>query len=148
MAVGVEGDGDVGVSEEFLNVLGVDVAGKEQRGAGVTKIMEAYSGQLGLLEERGEGPLTQVGRVDQGTALAGKDEAFVMVEVPEAFDLLQLAGQMLAQRPNRRPGELDGAAALFGLGLAEEQFAAALGDGAPDVQGGVLQIHVLPFEGQ
>ena len=41
VAVGVERDGDVGVSEELLDVLGMDIAEEGHGGAGVTGIVEA-----------------------------------------------------------------------------------------------------------
>jgi hypothetical protein len=41
LAVGVERDDDVGVSEELLDVLGMDIAEEEHSGAGVTGIVEA-----------------------------------------------------------------------------------------------------------
>ena len=40
VGVGVEGEGDAGVSEELLDVLGVDISGEKQGGAGVPEVVE------------------------------------------------------------------------------------------------------------
>ena len=40
VGVGVQGERDAGVSQEFLDVLGVNVSGEEQGGAGVPEVVE------------------------------------------------------------------------------------------------------------
>lgn len=49
VAVGVEGDGDVGVSEPFLHYLRVDTGGQGQGCMGVAEVMQADDGQVGRL---------------------------------------------------------------------------------------------------
>ncbi len=48
VGVGVEGDGYVGVTQKFLNYLGMDASDKEQRGARVTQVVKA-----GLIRQPG-----------------------------------------------------------------------------------------------
>lgn len=51
--VGVKGQGYRGVSQEFLDIHGMDVAAKQQRGAGMAKVVEAgVGGQIGTLQQR------------------------------------------------------------------------------------------------
>jgi hypothetical protein len=58
MAVGVESDSYRGMTKHLGDDLGVDVAGEEQRCAGVPEVVEAGSGgEAGTLEERGAAPL-------------------------------------------------------------------------------------------
>ena len=53
MAVGVQRLRYGGVPQEFLHVLGVDVAVEQQRGAGMAEVVESgASGQTGALEQR------------------------------------------------------------------------------------------------
>ena len=42
VGVGVQRDCCGGVAEEFLDILGVHVAGEQQRRAGMTEVVEAY----------------------------------------------------------------------------------------------------------
>jgi hypothetical protein len=49
VGVGVEGERDAGVSQELLDVLGVDVTGKEQGGEGVPEVVDTRTlRQLGV----------------------------------------------------------------------------------------------------
>lgn len=66
--------------EEFLYVLRVDVPLEEEGGARVAQVVEGDLRQAGALQERREGPLAEVGGVDQGSALRGEDEALIPVE--------------------------------------------------------------------
>jgi hypothetical protein len=59
----------------------VDALGEQERGTGVPEVVEADVGETGLLEERRETTLSEVGRVDRGPDLRGEDEAMVAVEV-------------------------------------------------------------------
>ena len=96
------------MSQKFLDFLRVDVAREEQRGAGVPEVVEAHPGHLCLLEERSERPPPEVGRVDERADLAGEHQSRVLVAVAQYRDLFGLAGEMLAQRLDRRLGEIDG----------------------------------------
>ena len=42
VGIGVQRDGHGSVAQEFLDVLGVHVAGEQQRRAGMTEVVEAY----------------------------------------------------------------------------------------------------------
>ena len=64
MAVGVEGHGYGGVTEEFLDEFRVDAPAQEQGGAGVTEVVEAYVGQVGFSEEGFERTFDEVFGVD------------------------------------------------------------------------------------
>jgi hypothetical protein len=50
MTVSIQGEGYRGVPEEFLDVLGMDIAREQQRSAGVSEIVEPESlGQTSAL---------------------------------------------------------------------------------------------------
>jgi hypothetical protein len=51
VAVGVEGQGYGGVTEKYLYQFRADVPAREQGGAGVTEVVEAYVGQVRFSEE-------------------------------------------------------------------------------------------------
>jgi len=65
VAVAVEGEPDRGVAEAFLNLLRMGALGDQQRGAGVTQVVEAQppveasSGHRGLVAAPVEQPATQ-----------------------------------------------------------------------------------------
>ena len=80
VAVGVQRLRYGGVPQELLDVLRMNIAG-EQRGAGVTQVMESYGRQARLLQEPREGSLAEVGRVDRRANLAGEDNTFILVEI-------------------------------------------------------------------
>lgn len=63
VAVGVEGDADVGVPEHLGDDLRVDALREQQGGAGVPQVVEANVRQPRLLEERLEVPRDEVLRV-------------------------------------------------------------------------------------
>ena len=48
MRIGVQGHGYGGVPEKLLHDLGMHPSAKEQRGAGVPEVMEAYLWQASL----------------------------------------------------------------------------------------------------
>jgi hypothetical protein len=85
--VGVEGDPDGRVSQEFLYELGMYAAGEQDCGAGVPKVVEADRGQPRALERPLEGSVgEQVGA--QKTACAvGEDEVAVLPEWPPSLSL-------------------------------------------------------------
>ena len=56
MAVGVQGDGDVGVPQPLLNYLRVDPGGQGEGGMGVAKVMQPDDGQVGGQDMAGKGP--------------------------------------------------------------------------------------------
>ena len=51
VTVSVEGHGYGGVTEKFLYQFRADVPAREQGGAGVTEVVEAYVGQVSSAEE-------------------------------------------------------------------------------------------------
>jgi len=69
MRIGVQGHGYGGVSEKLLHYLRVHAPAKEQRGAGVSEVMEAHLGQASRLQERLEGAPDQVPGVAPRTQL-------------------------------------------------------------------------------
>ena len=71
MGVGVDGDGDAGVSQEVLDQLGVDATLEEERGAGVPEIVEGNVREPRAFEKRREGPLAEVRGIDEAVALSG-----------------------------------------------------------------------------
>ena len=87
VTVGVERNGDAGVSEQLLDELRVDVSLEQERRAGVPEVVEGYLRQSCSLQESPEAPLAQVGRVDRRPSFGGEDEALVFVEVPEGLYL-------------------------------------------------------------
>ncbi len=78
MGVGVEGDGDGGVAQELLHELGVDVPLKQQGSAGVPEVVECDPRQPRFLQERREGPLPNVRRVEIA-ALSREDELSIFI---------------------------------------------------------------------
>ena len=50
MAIGVEGDGDVGVAEDLGDDLGVDAGPQGQGGVGVAQVVEADRRQAGAAD--------------------------------------------------------------------------------------------------
>ena len=99
-------------------------------------------------QQRREGPPAQVGRVHGRADLAGEDEPLVPVEVSQALHLPYLPGEVFAQRPDRRLVEPDGAAALLRLDLTEKDAPLTHGDRPSHAHAGVLEIQVLPLEGE
>jgi hypothetical protein len=72
------------VSEQLLNDLGMDSPAKEQRGAGVPEVVEAYLGQSGPIKERFEGALDEVLGVEGRADPRGEDQAVIFVETSES----------------------------------------------------------------
>ena len=52
---------------------------EEERGVGVAEVVEGDSGQPYALQERREGPLTEVGGIDEATTLAREYKALILV---------------------------------------------------------------------
>ncbi len=48
------------------------------------EVMEGYLAQMSMLQERREGPLAEVGGVDEAAALISKHEALILVQDVES----------------------------------------------------------------
>jgi len=57
---------------------------EEERRAGVPEVMEGYLGQMSMLQERHEGPLAEVGGVDEAAALTSKHKVLILVQDVES----------------------------------------------------------------
>jgi hypothetical protein len=90
--VGVQRDGDSGMPQEFLHVLGMDIARQEQRGARVPEIVESYLGQARTLQERGERALSKVGRVDERPDFRSEHESLIPIRVFQLSGILSPCG--------------------------------------------------------
>ena len=80
MAIGVKGDGDGGVSQQFLDELRMHIPLKQERGASVTQVVEGDLRKACTLQERFEGSLSEVGGVDEPATLASEDETLITVK--------------------------------------------------------------------
>src|SRR5215212_1614552 len=80
------------------------------------EVVKPDNRKVGLLEERLEGPLPEVGRVHQRPLLGSKDEALVLVEVAETLPVHHLAGQVSLEGLHRRLCELHRPATSLRLG--------------------------------
>ncbi len=65
MGVGVQGDRYGGVTKHLGDYLRVDVAGEQQRGAGVPEVVEADLREPGPLQQRLEAVLRDVAAVEE-----------------------------------------------------------------------------------
>ena len=107
MGVGVESDGDAGVSQELLNELRVDVLREQERGAGVAQVVEGDLREAGPREQRREGSLTEVRRVDEVPSLAREEETLITLDTA-GHELLLCLPRLMA---------------LKGFGCSGRQFA-------------------------
>ena len=98
------------------------------------EVVEPDGRESGVLEERCEGPLPQVGRVHECPPLRGEEEPLVLVEIAEAFQLLQLAGEVSFEGFHSRLRKAHRPTAAFRLRFAEKQPSLAAGQRAPHPQ--------------
>lgn len=106
------------MAQKLLNDLRVHVFGQQHRRTGVPEVMEADVGESGLLQERGEAPLAQVGGVYRAAGAGGKDMALILVEVPQTLHVLHLTREVQPESLYGPRCDADGPAALPSLGLS------------------------------
>jgi hypothetical protein len=121
MAIGVHGDGDVGVAEPLADHLGRDASSQRGGRIAVAHIMQPDLRQAGrpgvLLKPPGE-PL----RMDRAALRPGEHKARVLPARPDRQPLLELPGAVLAQRCNRGRVQRQRPAALGGLWLGDDHL--------------------------
>src|SRR6266511_885145 len=123
MTVPVHRDLDRAVSEVYLDRLRVSTLRDQQRGTGVSQVMEAdLLGQAGAAQRWAEKALIEV-VVSQLAALRGGEYKRVAVARPVG----QVGGQLVPQKL----GQADGALCV-GLGRPQDQPAADLACGLDD----------------
>ena len=66
------------MSQKLLHELGMDTPSQEQGSAGVPEVVETYFRQAGLLEERFEGPVYEILRVDRRSNPGGEDQPAIL----------------------------------------------------------------------
>ena len=67
----------------------------------VAEVVEADRRQAGLFQEWLEGAVSEIRGVDDRARLRGKDKSARLVEGAQPLRLLELAGEMVLQRPRR-----------------------------------------------
>src|SRR5262249_11098648 len=98
MAVDVQRDGDLGVTQELRNDLGIDPSAEEQRRSRMAQVMEADAGQPCFLQERVQLPPKHLDAVEWTSNAVGEDEPHLLPCRPELQALLCLTNTMTAQR--------------------------------------------------
>jgi hypothetical protein len=83
VTVCVEGYGYGGVPKQLLDELRVNAPLEQERRASVTQVVEGDLRQIRTLQERREGPLAEVGWVDEATTLTCENEALIVVETTD-----------------------------------------------------------------
>jgi hypothetical protein len=93
MRVGIQGDGYGGVSEEFLDDLGVHALAEKERGAGVVEVVETdLPRQPGPLEEAEEGAPGQRPRSHGLARVAREGEAVILPKRAQTQPVFVLGG--------------------------------------------------------
>lgn len=96
MGVGIEGEGDGGVTEAFADGLGVGAGTEHEGGGSVAKVVEAKGFEVGAFHDRGEGAVEVAG--GEGFAgRTGEDEVVVLPGGTEGEPGFVLEAAMFAE---------------------------------------------------
>ena len=133
------------VAEERLDLLRVCALRDEERRAGVPQIVEPLAREAGLFQDGAKlrvGPRSGVGRPQS----RGEDEALLLPLRPGGKKVLDLPLPVGLQGrdDDARRGEV--AAALLGLRIDERALPVDPAERAPDSEGPLVEIQVVPPE--
>src|SRR5207302_455560 len=118
-AIGVEGERNSAVAEEFLNDLGMNAAIEQMGGGGVPEVVDPDS-RKGSLSKGSMKPLRRPGSVDGSSDSRRKDEAGVGPLRSSCELVFDLVPAVLHQRGDRSRRQIHGAPTPRGLGLDED----------------------------
>src|SRR3712207_4939761 len=108
------------------------------------QIVEADFGKTGLLEQRLEGSLHEVLRVEGGANVASEDQAPILVESREPHPLLQLELAVGLESVHCAGCEVDQAPAPPSLGFPDHISTAFAHEGPSNVQHATLEVRIVP----
>ena len=124
-----------------------DPSSEEHRGVGVAQVVKPDGGQCSGAGEAGERFADEAG-VEEGAVAGGEHEAFVVPGGAGGEAVGGLVGPVASEHGDGGGVDVNRAVAVAGLGAADDDAATGGDDGgAADVQGGRVEVDVVPQEG-